>query len=62
MKIKSTSELKPYHQRVCKGYGHLVGPTEMYCIATETITPKETVKATSRILNYVPTQKTDNSN
>ena len=44
---KSPSEQQSYQQLVCKGYSHVVGPTEMYCIAAESRTLKKGAKAAS---------------
>ena len=57
---KSTSRLKPYHRQVCKGYGHLVGPTKMYCISTEETTSKEKTKVPKK-LNFLQPDKLDDT-
>ena len=56
----STSRLKPYHRQVCKGYGHLVGPTKMYCISTGETTSKEKAKAPKE-LNFLQPDKLDDT-
>ena len=43
---------------MCKGYGHLVGPTKMYCISTEKTTSKEKAKAPKK-LNFLQPVKLD---
>ncbi len=42
---QSKSKHKTFQQKVCKGYGHPVGPADMYCIETENSPSNENAKA-----------------
>ena len=49
----SAAEQKTYHQSVCKGYGHVVGSTEMAsCIAAESRTVAENATRTRNAIIF----------